>query len=552
MKAAVMDSVVGVADDDQTFRLAKRLGFAGVEVVTPRDDLRSSDRLESLGRASAAAGMTVPSLVLGEHSDRGGIADTESLVAEQARKDVAQAIDWAAELETEAILVPFFGRADLHDDADIDRAAAAFGPLCETAGERGVTLCYEGTLPAKQILILAERIGSRAFGCYFDLANPIPRGMDSATEIRTLGELIRRVHFKDARVQPGDCPPGLGLVDFVACSEALSEVGFDDWLVLETPPGPPELVRRDLAFAGTVLPSLPQQEDWPRLGIFTYDFGPGEWDRLIAFCREAGLGAIQLGTQLLDESLDRPDEIGSVVEHLEAEGMAIAGLAGYRNLVAPDPEKRRANIEFIARCLELAPRFRTSVVATETGTRYPEGDWTDSPDNWRPETWELLDDAIGELLPVAERSGAILALEASVKNVLRTASQLVGVLDRFPSQHLQVLCDPYNYLSSRLIPARERVTADVLDRFEHRFVLAHLKDVDPGGAEVATGEFGTGVFPQHLFLEFLATRRPDLPLILEHLPLEHVPAACHRVRDLAGQYVSTTLSVSSGRRSTSS
>jgi sugar phosphate isomerase/epimerase len=66
-------------------------------------------------------------------------------------------------------------------------------------------------------------------------------------------------------------------------------------------------------------------------------------------------------------------------------------------------------------------------------------------------------------------------------------------------------------------------------------VLAHLKDVDPGGAEVATGEFGTGVFPQDVYLEFLAARRPDLPLILEHLPLEHVPDAAGRVRELAAQ-----------------
>jgi sugar phosphate isomerase/epimerase len=136
--------------------------------------------------------------------------------------------------------------------------------------------------------------------------------------------------------------------------------------------------------------------------------------------------------------------------------------------------------------------------------------------------------------------------------VLRTTGQLIGLLERCPSPHLQVLCDPYNYLSSHLIPASERLTARFLDRFEHRFVLAHLKDVDPGGAEVATGEFGTGVFPQHVYVEFLATRRSDLPLILEHLPLDHVSAAAGRVRELASQYVRTTLSVSSGRRSMSS
>jgi sugar phosphate isomerase/epimerase len=552
MKAAVMDAVVRAGDDAETFARAERLGFAGVEVDLSRDELHAGQRLETLRHAAAESGLAVPSIVLGEHSDRGGIADTDPLVAEQARDDVVRAIDWAAELGAGAILLPFFGRAELVGETDVVRAAAAFRPLCEQAAERGTTLCYEGTLPATRIRSLADQVASRSLGCYFDLANPVTRGLDSATEIRTLGELVRRVHFKDTRVETGDCQPGLGMVDYEASFEALLETGYDDWVVLETPPGPPELVARDLAFARSVFSSLPGTEDWPRLGIFTYDFEPGDWDRLAEICRAMGLTAIQLGSPLLEECLDRQDQVAGHVEQLEAAGVSIAGLAGYRNLVAPDPERRRANIDFIARCLELAPRFGTSIVATETGTRNPEGDWTDSPDNWRPETWELLDEAIGELLPVAERTGAILALEASVKNVLRTAGQLTGLLERFPSQHLQVICDPYNYLSSHLIPARERLTADLLDRFEHRFVLAHLKDVDPGGADIATGEFGTGVFPQEIYLEFLGARRPDLPLILEHLPLDHVPAASRRVHELADQYVRTTLSVSSGRRSMSS
>jgi sugar phosphate isomerase/epimerase len=532
-----MEAVVRAADDEEIFARAKSLGFAGVEVDLSRDELHAGGRLETLRRAKAGTGLAVPSIVLGEHSDRGGISDADPVVADQARDDVARAIDWAADLGAGAILIPFFGHAELNEEADIDRAAAAFRPLCELAGERAIVLCYEGTLPETQIRVLAERIASRAFGCYFDLANPVTRGLDSATEIRALGDLVRSVHFKDTRVEAGDCPPGLGRVDYGASFEALREIGYDGWVVLETPPGPPELVSRDLAFARSVFPSLPGPGTWPRLGIFTYDFGPGEWDRLAATCRAIGLRAIQLGAPLLEECLDRPEQIGPLVERLDADGISIAGLAGYRNLVAPDAGKRRANIDFIARCLELAPRFGSSVVATETGTRHPEGDWTDSPDNWRPETWELLNDAIGELLPVAERSGAILALEASVKNVLRTSGQLIGLLERFPSQHLQVVCDPYNYLSSHLIPARERITADFLDRFEHRFVLAHLKDVDPGGADVATGEFGSGVFPQHIYLEFLGARRSDLPLILEHLPLDHVSAASRRVHELADQYV---------------
>lgn len=525
-----MDHVLPAASDDDRFRLAARLGFAGVEAVLSRQD---PDRLEGLVRAQRGHGLSIPSLVLGEHSDLGGIADTDPTAAEHARDDVERALQWATELGAEAILVPFFGRAELRDDADVERAALALRPLCELAGDRGITVCYEGTLPADRISVLGERVGSRAFGCYFDLANVVVRGMDTATEIRSLGPLIRRVHFKDARVATGDCPPGLGRVDFRESARALDEIGYDDWVVLETPPGPAELVARDLAFARWVLPRLEWNADWPRLGIFTYDFGRGEWERLIETCRSFGLRAVQLGNPMLEDCLAEPDRVPEIRRAVEEAGVFVVGLAGYRNLAAPDAKVRRANIEFLARCLELAPAFGTSIVATETGTRNPDGDWVDSPDNWRPETWEPVDEALAELLVVAERSGAILALEGHVKTVLRTYGHAAGVLKRFPSRHLQLVLDPYNYVSRHVLPAEERLSAGFLRRFEHRFVLAHLKDVDPEGADTGTIEFGTGVFSQGPYLEFLRRRRPDLPLILEHLPLDHVPAAIERVRDLA-------------------
>jgi sugar phosphate isomerase/epimerase len=527
-----MDQVLPARDDDELLRVAARLGFAGVEVDLSRQRL---GRLETLRRARREHGLAVPSLVLGEHSDLGGIADLEPTVAGQARNDVERALEWGATLEADVLLVPFFGRAELAGREDIERAAAAFRPLCELAGERGVTLCYEGPLPAEGIKELAALVGSTAFGCYFDLANVVVRGMDTATELRALGGLVRRIHLKDTRVATGDCPPGLGRVDFEASAGALDAIGYDGWVVLETPPGPPELVARDLSFARSVLPALGHPGEWPTLGIFSYEFGRGEWDGLVETCARFGLRAVQLGSPLLEECLEQPDRVPELRSRLEEAGVRVAALAGYRNLVAPDPGTRRENLDFLARCLELAPSFGTSVVATETGTRSHDGDWVDSPDNWRAETWELLDDALGELVPLAERSRSILALEGSVKNVLRTYGQLLGVLERFPSPHLQVVLDPYNYVSHHLLAAHERLTRDFLDRFEHRFVLAHLKDVDPGGADAGTIEFGTGTFAQAGFVDFLARRRPDLPLILEHLPLEHVPAAAERFRALSSE-----------------
>ena len=197
MRAAVMDVVIGGRDDGDVFARARRAGFAGVEVVVTKNDLAapSNGRLEGLRQAKEATGLEIPALVLGEHNDEGGIADLSPDASSRAQGDVQHALAWARELDTDVILLPFFNRAELVSEADDDRAVAAFQALCPRAAKHGVKLCFEGSLPADRIASLAARVGSDAFGCYFDLANPLAhRGLDPPTEIRALGELITRVH----------------------------------------------------------------------------------------------------------------------------------------------------------------------------------------------------------------------------------------------------------------------------------------------------------------------------------------------------------------------
>jgi sugar phosphate isomerase/epimerase len=530
MKLATMDNIVAGRDDRATFERAKRLGFAGVEVNLARGHLRDTDalRLKHLADAKASTGLAIPSLVLGEHNN-GGIGSADINTAEAAREDIRQAIGWAAELGAQVILVPFFFAGDVITSDAIGRAVQSFRELCPLAKERGITLCYEGTLPTDAIQLMAEQIGSPAFGCYFDLANVVWRGMDTATEIRGLGGLIRQVHMKESRVGPGDCQPGLGRVDYQSSVDALREIGYNGWLVMETPAGPDAMVLRDVSFTRRLFPQIEWSTPWPRFGAFSYGFKRGEVAQMIAQFQRLGLTTVQLADALLEDALEQPDQIK---EQLDTAGISITALAGYRNLITPDLAKRRANLDFVTRCLQAAPLLGCEVVATETGTFNRESEWAPSPDNWGDEAWKAFHAALDELLPVAEQHGSILALEGYVNNVLITHGQLLGLLERYPTKHLQVVLDPYNYLSRHLLPAAERVTAAFFKRFEHRFVLAHLKDVGAEGAEKDTPEFGTGVFPQQMYLEFLRDQRPDLALILEHLPYEHIPSAIQRVYDL--------------------
>ena len=263
----------------------------------------------------------------------------------------------------------------------------------------------------------------------------------------------------------------------------------------------------------------------PRLGAMAHELGlgPDETERLVFLLQRFGLGAVQLGVPLLEEVLAQKELISRWHTRLETAALPMVAIGGYRNLVAPDATKRRANIAFLRHCLELAPQFGTAIVATETGTRNRESEWGPSPENQGQEAWETLCATLRELLPVAEQHGTILALEGHVNHVINTLERLAQLLEQFPTPHLQVVLDPYNYLGQDLLPRKEQVVAAFLQQFKDRFVLAHLKDVSQAGAEIDTPAFGQGVFPQQLYLDFLRRERPDLPLIIEHAPVDQIP-----------------------------
>ena len=72
------------------------------------------------------------------------------------------------------------------------------------------------------------------------MANFIEAGGDSGEAIRLLGADIADVHAKDFAVVDGKrqgCRLGDGMIDVPGCVAALKELGYDDYLTLETPPG---------------------------------------------------------------------------------------------------------------------------------------------------------------------------------------------------------------------------------------------------------------------------------------------------------------------------
>ena len=135
---------------------------------------------------------------------------------------------------------------------------------------------------------------------------------------------------------------------------------------------------------------------FPRLGAFFFEHGLSTRHEQIAQFREMGLTSVQIADPLMKELVANPSQATAVAKDFREAGLDIAGLAGYRNLIAVDPVKRRENIDFLKACMDLAPVLGTAVVATETGTFNPGSDGDPSPENGSPQAWAVLLESLEE------------------------------------------------------------------------------------------------------------------------------------------------------------
>lgn len=228
-----------------------RLDMEGVDPMS--DDLWSEHGRDRLRDVADEHGVALPSLCPSFLNFRPGLtaADPEERTA--AARILEDLVEVAADLGADVVLVPFFLEAEIESESQRNRVATAIQPAMRTAAEAGVTLALETSLPAAENRELLDEIDSDAAGIYYDVCNTTGFGYDPAEELRALGDAVTRVHFKDG--EGGDAMLGEGAVDFDAVADALADIGYDDWIVLETSyeDDPVAAMETNLAFARDLL-----------------------------------------------------------------------------------------------------------------------------------------------------------------------------------------------------------------------------------------------------------------------------------------------------------
>ena len=256
----------------KAFDLAAAVGAEGVQVCY-RDEqaalLRQAGHGEWLAQQAKARGLEVCGIVLSTLCSGLPIIDpVDSTPATRvdnmpAIKELFSAACGVAKAAgTNLILLPFFGKNIIEVDRELNRAIEGIGQLVDIAEEAGVVIGVESTINFNQCrFLLGQFADTDVVKIYQDTGNALGRKLDLPTGLRDLGlDSLAGVHLKDVKMSMSSPPDynirlGTGDVQFRAVLNALQAIGYDGWLVLETPPGDNPLAngKADMAFARNLL-----------------------------------------------------------------------------------------------------------------------------------------------------------------------------------------------------------------------------------------------------------------------------------------------------------
>lgn len=235
--------------------LAKKAGFEGVELaINPEGELSlgaTDKELLEIKKTADDIGLSLYSLSSGLCWDY-RLSDDNPEMRQKAKDMIKKQIYSAKMLGADTVLVipgvvnVEFSHPEVKVAYDLvyERALEGLNELKSYAEEMKINIGLENVwnkflLSPMEMRDFIDKIGSDFVGSYLDIGNTLYCSYPEDW-IRILGKRIKKVHFKDYRVQAG----GLhGFVDLLAGDvnypevvNALDEIGYDGWVSAEMIP----------------------------------------------------------------------------------------------------------------------------------------------------------------------------------------------------------------------------------------------------------------------------------------------------------------------------
>lgn len=254
-----------------------------------------------------------------------------------------------------------------------------------------------------------------------------------------------------------------------------------------------------------------------RLGIFARTFRRETPEAVAAEIADAGFAlahwnfaAIGLPTLAGDVPRTTFVEIRAAFDGC---GIAIPSVSLTYNVAHPDRDLRERQTRAAIELIERVPLLGADVATLCSGTREPDGIWTEHPDNAGDDAWADMRATLDRLLAAAARADIRLGIEPEAGTIVRDARHAARLLGELaPDAPIGIVLDPANLVSSATIDRQEPILREAVDLLGPRVIGLHAKE--------------TSSIDYRLVFRLLASL-PPVPVIAQDV--EEIDAA--RVRD---------------------
>ena len=272
------------------------------------------------------------------------------------------------------------------------------------------------------------------------------------------------------------------------------------------------------------------------LGTRAHDFGKLPVEELAQKIAEDGVSCVQLALSKaiggIDTELNRlsPGLANYIGETFHRHHIKIAILGCYVNLIHPDLDTRKNLLNRFKEHLRFARDFGCSIVATETGS--VNADYSFHPDNHGEVAFQTLLKSVTELAEEAEKFGVLACIEGVSQHVANSPQRIKRVLDIIPSNNLQVIFDPVNFLSTENYQEQDRIISESFDLFGDKMMSLHAKDFKIEGDQLITAPAGKGQLNYTLLFKLLKIHKPYIYTVLEDTKPEMLAESMSFIRNI--------------------
>lgn len=217
---------------------------------------------------------------------------------------------------------------------------------------------------------------------------------------------------------------------------------------------------------------------------------------------------------------DNPALIEEYVKEARAQGLTIAEVGIWRNILDPDEDARKKAIRFAIGQLELADRIGARCCVNIIGARGPRWDGA-YKENYSREAWELGVKTIREIIDTVQPGNTYFTIEPMPWMIPTGPDEYLHLLEAVARDRFAVHMDVFNWMTT---PQRyfynEEFVEECFEKLGKLVRSCHLKDVRM--EENYTLSFretcmGNGAVNIRHLLEVAMSYDKDMPFIIEHL-----------------------------------